>query len=234
MSDFKKSVINVRATSKRNGISSLVIGVCLLFASGLWLALVPRSLNIPGFFLASAGIVTMLIGWFKIREPNHSINMTPANITYRHRLGQWQLDWDDIQGFGQPNVTRGVEQKPLTVVGFKTKNYEAFISSISPRLATHILMEQRPLLLQNTEKACTSGSCGGGDIINDTKYKLPSGKVLTGVQAMLANRMAQLRDMLGFDIYIAASELDRDPHDFVVFLKNCQQTRVTSHEDTRP
>ncbi|MBO1254653.1 DUF2982 domain-containing protein [Alteromonas sp. 5E99-2] len=227
MSGSEKQVIQVRANAKRNGLTTLLIGFGVILVSALWLAYGPNALNLPGFFLCSAGIVTVLIGWFKLREPDYSIEITPQHITYHHRLGLWQVAWDDIVRFDQPTVTHGIEYKKLDVVGVKISNYEGFLKSISPRLATHLLMEQRPLLFQAPDRACTSGSCAGDDILHHTKFTLPSGKVLTGVQAMLANRMKQLRDTLGYDIFISASELDREPAAFIGLLRECHQSRMS-------
>jgi hypothetical protein len=228
MSGSEQQIILVRATAKRNGITSLVIGGGLLLLSVIWLAVAPDYLTLPGIFLTSAAIVCLLIGWFKIREPDHSIEITPNQITYRHRLGQWHIAWKEIQRFDQPRVLRGIEHKDLEVIGIKIKDYETFISNISPRLATHILMEQRPLLMQNPDKNCATGTCTSGDFIEDTKFKLDSGKMLSGVQAMLANRMARLRDSLGYDVYVSASDLDREPAAFITLLKECQQARLAS------
>ena len=228
MSGSEQQIIRVRATAKRNGITSLFLGSGLMAVSIIWLAVAPDYLTLPGFFLTSAAIVTLLIGWFKIREPDHSLEITPEHITYRHRLGQWKIDWKEIQRFDQPRVLRGIEHKDLEVVGIKIKDYATFINNISPRLATHILMEQRPLLLQNTDPNCATGTCASGDFIEDTKFKLDSGEMLIGVQAMLANRMRRLRDSLGYDVYVAAAELDREPAAFVTLLKECQQARLAS------
>jgi len=44
---------------------------------------------------------------------------------------------------------------------------------------------------------------------------------------MLANRMQKLRQQLGFDIFVAATELDRDEHDFVQLLQQLPTTGIT-------
>ncbi|MFC3093771.1 DUF2982 domain-containing protein [Alteromonas sediminis] len=232
MSGFDSQVIKVRANAKKNGITTLFVGVGIMLLSVVWLSLMPDYLTLPGFFLTSAAIVTLLIGWFKLREPEHSILITPEQIQYTHRLGKWQLAWSNIQRVGQPRVVHGIEHKDLEMIGLKINDYYDFISTISPRLATHLLMEQRPLLLQSMDKSCTTGMCSGNGFLEDTRFKLPSGKVLTGVQAMLANRMNQLRQGLGFDIYVSGTELDREPHQFVTLLKECQQSQaVLKRED---
>ena len=62
-------------------------------------------------------------------------------------------------------------------------------------------------------------------MFDDKAYVLENGEVLTGIKAMLANRMTQLRERLGYDVYISASDLDRSPAEFVTFIRQCQQTR---------
>ena len=47
--------------------------------------------------------------------------------------------------------------------------------------------------------------------------------MLTGTQAMLANRMTKLRERLGYDLYINVSELDRSEQEFVRLLRECQE-----------
>jgi len=232
MSGSESQVIKVRANAKRNGITTLIVGLGIMLVSFIWLAVMPDYLNLPGFFLTSAAIVTLLIGWFKLREPEHSIVITPEQIQYTHRLGKWQLAWNNVQRVGQPRVLRGIEHKDLEMIGLRINDYHAFISTISPRLATHLLMEQRPLLLQSMDKDCATGMCSGNGFLEDTRFTLPSGKVLTGVQAMLANRMHQLRQGLGFDIYLAGTELDREPQQFVTLLKECQQSQLVVERES--
>jgi hypothetical protein len=105
------------------------------------------------------------------------------------------------------------------MVGFKIKEYSSFLANISQRLMTNTLMEQRPLLMQNMEANCNTGECAGSDLIEDQKFKLPNGKLLTGVQGMFANRMNKLRDRLGYDVYINEAELDRSVDEFVALVR---------------
>ncbi|MBT0586116.1 DUF2982 domain-containing protein [Alteromonas oceanisediminis] len=227
--------ITIRASSKRNGITTVLIGCGLLLLSFFVMTVLPAVLFLAGVFIASAGIVGLVMGWFKIREPNFSIELTPQGICYFHRNGQWQVDWDNIQRIDAPRVTRGIELKDLEMVGIRLKDVEPVVMSISPRLATNILMEQRPLLLQNPDDNCTTGTCAGSDLLEDDKYKLPSGQVLRGVQAMFANRTQRLRERLGYDLYIAAAELDRPVSEFVTLLRSCHdkvQSDALSHSTT--
>ncbi|QJR80573.1 DUF2982 domain-containing protein [Alteromonas pelagimontana] len=225
MSSTEAEPIFIRATSKRNGITTLIIGITGLLLSALWLSVAPEWLFLAGVFLTSASIVTLLIGWFKLREPDHSIEISPAAVVYHHRLGNWRLDWDNIQRIDCPRVARGLEQVELEAIGFRLKSYDPFLRSVSPRLATHILMEQRPLLMQNPDTNCSTGACYGHEMFDDKHFQLADGEVLSGVKAMLANRMTHLRERLGYDVFISSADLDREPLEFVSLMRQCQQTR---------
>lgn len=216
-------IIAIRATSKRNGITTTLIGVGLIALSMVMLSFFSEYVFLVGIFIASAGIVGVLMGWFKMREPNYSIEITPDGIRYLHRRGEWFVEWDNIQRIDAPRVTRGIEMRDLEMVGLRLKDSEKVVASISPRLATNILMEQRPLLLQNPDESCQTGACGSGDLLEEDKFKLSNGTLINGVSAMFANRMKRLREQLGFDLYIAAAELDRPVKDFVILLKDCHQ-----------
>ena len=215
MSGTSVEPIYIRAASKSNGITSLVLGCVGLIAAALWLAI----------FLTSAALVCLLVGYFKIREPDYSLEIAKDYITYRHRLGSWRIHWENLQRADCPRVRHGLDHIPLETIGFKIKSYTDFLNTISPRLATHLLMEQRPLLMQNTDENCASGSCYEQSMFDDKQYVMEDGTVIKGIKAMLAHRMVELRKRLGFDIFIASSELDRDVGEFAALIAQCQQAR---------
>ncbi len=226
MSSDVTQPIFIRATSKRNGITSIVIGLAGLLFSLIWFAVTPDWLFLAGVFLTSASIVALLVGYFKLREPEHSIEISPSEIAYHHRLGNWEIHWDNVQRIDCPRVRRGIDHVDLETIGIRIKDYGPFLNSVSPRLATHLLMEQRPLLFQNKDENCPSGSCYEQSMFDDKHFKLPNGDVYTGIKAMLANRMTQLRERLGFDVFVSSSELDRTPGEFVALMRECQQARI--------
>ncbi len=228
MSGTESEPIFIRASAKRNGITSVVIGLAGLVLSAAWLALAPDWLFLAGVFLTSASIVALLIGWFKLREPDHSIEISPQAIHYHHRLGNWHLDWDNVQRIDCPRVRKGLDHVDLEAIGFRIKDYTPFLRSVSPRLATHLLMEQRPLLFQNDDANCPSGSCYSETMFDDKQFTLSDGEVVTGIKAMLANRMTQLRSRLGFDVFISSSELDRTPAEFSALMRQCQTARMNA------
>lgn len=215
--------ILVKAASKSNGITSMVIGSVGLLLSVIWFMVTPDWLFLAGIFLTSASLVTMLVGWFKVREPAYSLQISPSEIGYQHRLGVWSIGFENLQRAGCPRVRQGLDHVDIEAVGFKIKSYEPFFESISPRLITHLLMEQRPLLNHVTQEDCSTGGCYVPAMFDDKHFTLEDGTVLTGVKAMLANRMKLLRQHLGFDIFIASSELDRAPDAFAKLVNDCHQ-----------
>ena len=217
-------VIFIRATAKRNGLTSLLIGAACFLLSLVLFAVLPDSMFLLGVFALTTSIVAMLIGWFKIREPAHSFEISKKAICYYNRRGHWQLEWNNIQRIDVPRATRGIVLKDMELVGIKIREYGPLLKSISPRLITNLLTEQRALLL-NSDK-CASGTCYSEAMFEDDRYKLEDGTEIKGIPAMMANRMRRLRELFGYDLFISASELDRDKEEFVQLLRQCQSQIV--------
>lgn len=226
--DAQDDVIRIKAIGKRNGLTTFLMGVGVCAVAILLLAFLPQSLYLVGVFALSASIVTMLIGWFKVREPDYSIELTKSHMRYCHRFGHWQVEWRNIQRVDVPRVALGMEQQDLGMIGIKLKSYDGLLTSISPRLATNLLLEQRPLLLHADQ--CKTGACYSAGLIEDDKFKTSEGKLITGIPAMLANRMTKLRANLGYDLFISVTELDRTTDEFVKLLKACQQQVAMSEQ----
>ena len=221
-------IIHIRAQSKRNGLTVSLIGLGALLVSIVIMAIIPEAFRLVGIFFLSASFVTILVGWFKIREPEHSIALSREEIVYSHRHGQWQLSWKNLQRVDTPMVDKGLSKEPLQLVGFRMKDYKPLLESISPRLASNILIEQRPLLLQSN---CSTGTCYSENMFEDDRYKCEDGTEYKGIKAMLANRMKRLREMLGYDLFINASELDRDMPSFITLVRECQQQVLLNSPD---
>lgn len=199
----------------------MVVGIIALLIGFSLLGVIPQQFILIAIGCIAIGIIAVVIGFFKIKEPEHSLVINPNGIQYHHRNGQWFIPWDNIQRIDCPRVTKGLSQVDLQMVGIRIKSYPDFLSVISQRLMTNTLMEQRPLLMQNMDDSCQTGQCPSNDLIEEAKYKLADGQILTGVKGMFANRMHKLRDRLGYDVYINEAELDRSANDFVILLRNC-------------
>ncbi len=225
-----QDVIEIKRQAKRNVIVSLLVGLVGLCLASIAFSVLPKTMYLIGIFLTSASLVALLIAWVKYREPQFSFLLSKTSMLYKHRHGQWQLDWSNIQRVDVPKVSRGLEHKSLDMVAIKIKDYSVFLKGISPRLMTNVLMEQRPLLLYEmaATKDCASGGCNSDDMLEDDYFKDSNGIVYKGIQAMFANRMTKLRTRLGYDIFVAGSELDRPEQKFVDLIRQCQQRVLTA------
>jgi hypothetical protein len=231
-----QDIIEIRSQAKRNVIVTLLIGAAGMLLASIAFSVLPKSLYLIGIFLTSASLVAFLIAWVKYREPQFSFLLSKTSIVYKHRYGQWQLDWSNIQRVDVPKITRGLEHKSLDMVAIKVKDYSVFLEQVSPRLMTNILMEQRPLLFHDmpASKDCASGGCHStgspsDDMLEHDYFKDSNGIVYKGIQAMFANRMTKLRARLGYDLFVAGNELDRPEQEFVELLRQCQQRVLTAH-----
>jgi hypothetical protein len=217
-----QELIQIHSVAKRNSLFLFLTGSLGLLLSVAMFNWLPKHVYLAAIFVTSASIVTLLLAWFKFREPPFSMELSRQELSYKHRQGQWCLTWDNIQRVDIPRISKGFELQALHLVGIKIKDYEPLLDSISPRLVSNILMEQRPLLIHGQRQGCNSGGCYSNDLLEDDSYKASSGKVYTGLKAMLAHRMTKLRANLGYDLFIANAELDRPTEDFVALLRQCQ------------
>lgn len=221
--------ICIRSSASSNGVTTLIVGALVAAVGTVCVVLLPPLFFLVGILFLSGSIIAFVMGFYKLREPPHSLHISKTHLVYFHRKGQWNIPWSNIQRIDVPRVHKGLEHIDLEMVGFRLKQPEAFLNDISPRLITHLLMEQRPLVTQLISNDCSSGQCYGDDIIDDTKYKLPDGSMLTGINAMFANRMRKLQQGLGYDIYLSVNDIDREAHEFVNLLRECQESLISPH-----
>jgi hypothetical protein len=229
-----EDIIEIRSLAKRNVLASTLTGATALLIASIVFTAMPVTFKLLGIFLTCAAIVAFLIAWMKFREPQFSFLISKQSIHYQHRNGQWLLNWENIQRIDIPKVNRGLQNESLDMLGIKIKSYSSFLDTVSTRLMSNILMEQRPLLLLEMSAKqsdnCSTGNCFNDDLLENDYFKSDCGKEYKGIQAMYANRMLKLRQRLGYDIFVSGSELDRPEQDFVDLLKQCQQQVVSQAE----
>lgn len=220
--NLHSEAIFIKGSASGNGITTLLVGAIVAAFGTFIITALPKLFFLVGILFLSGSIIAFVMGFYKLREPKHSLEISKEAIIYHHRKGKWRLEWDNIQRVDVPRVHKGLEHIDLEMVGFKLKNPETFLDNISLRLITHLLMEQRPLVTQIAMSDCATGQCYGDDIIDDVKYKLENGNMITGVSAMFANRMRKLQQGIGYDVYLSVNDLDRECGDFVALLRECQ------------
>nr|WP_232313081.1 DUF2982 domain-containing protein [Enterovibrio coralii] len=151
-----------------------------------------------------------------IDENKLSFSLSDMHLQHHTGKGGWSVKWSDIKEIGVPSVSHDGWHQPLPWVGIRLKDYEPFLDSISFRLASQIVMEQRGLLLSAYRRAEEPTNTKLEDMMfDDTPYVTASGKEYKGLVAMLANRMRYTRELLGYDVFVSEDLLDRPLNDFV-------------------
>ena len=220
----------IRPHTKRNGRVFITMGAgglaLLLLIDGQLALPWPLHLSLSGFCL-----IAIALGIGKIIEPETSLEITPKAITYFHFRGSWQLHWENVVRYDIPDVQRGLERQQLPFLGIRLRNYDAFLEQLSPRLAVHLVHQQRPLMLQALRSEMPPHREYMDYVDVPDIYLSDSGKRYRGVIATFAVRMVLMREMLGYDLYIAQNALDRPLEDFITHLKALQTTRMQYLDD---
>ena len=210
---------------RKNGLTLVWLGIAVTIAMIFILFLLREQPLIPAMIGLLAGLMMTLIGVLKLREPHLSLSLCHDCLQYHHKYGGWILKWRNIQRIDQPRIHLGWDLVALPYIGLKIKDYDDFLTLITPRLAVRLLTEQRAVLLQaiNSERPeCLSGGCGanllGEGLLEESRFRSPSGQRYEGVIAMLGNRMVRLRDLLGYDLLVPDNSLDRAPAEFIRLL----------------
>ena len=207
--------------SKRNGITlSLFGGLGLIFS--IFIFIVFSSLFALGMMFFALGSIGLILGVAKIYQPPVSIILSPKGLEYFHRRGSVFIEWSNIQRVDSVRVNQNMELIELPYIGFNLKFINPILDCISPRLATGLLTEQRPLLMtaatQDEDLQSLEGYLGVEYtplLVNGDRYR--------GVLAMFGHRCQTLHEQLGYHLYLSTDSLDREPQAFVSLLRQWQQ-----------
>lgn len=208
--------IQIKAKSKHNAYSLVLIGIVALLLMLLLSKFYWQDAKLVLIFLISVCLVTIFIGCVKILEPDNSVILTAQTLTYQHKYGRWQLYWPDIAHINQISETIYLDRVLLPYLGIKLNNLDNLISTLSPRLASRLIHEQRPLIhfcLQHNLLTLEEVT------INFTPY-LHNKIRLTGPIAAFLHHSTALKKAFGYDLYLPASALDRDCQAFASMLSH--------------
>ncbi|WPC72347.1 DUF2982 domain-containing protein [Vibrio porteresiae] len=162
-------------------------------------------------------LLVLLFGlsWWILRLSRVQFTLTATHLSQQVAKGGWVVKWSNIQQIGicEYQNAEGWCQ-PLPWIGIRLKQYEPYLDSICPRLASDILMSQRALLYLGA-KQHPMGAQFEDIILDALPYEGKHGKRYSGLAAMLANRMHYQREFHGYDIFISTADLDREAEDFV-------------------
>jgi hypothetical protein len=206
---------------KRNGITLTLVGAVSLVAS-LIIFIGLKGMFALGMLCFALGSVALILGIAKVYQPAVSFKLTSAGVAFFHRRGQVFIEWENIQRLDSVRVNQNMEMIDLPYIGVKLKKINPILDCISPRLATGLLTEQRPLLMtaatQDEDLQSLEGYLGAEFtplVVNGERYR--------GVLAMFGHRCQTLNEQLGYHVYLSIDSLDRDPKEFVALLRQWQQ-----------
>lgn len=183
--------------------------------------------------LVATGVLTVTIAALSVILIRFLFNRTYLfTLTFMHcqfhsRYGGWVTPWQNIVYIGHAELSIQGWQKPLPWIGIQIKDYDEFVASISLRLASRIMLEQRILLILAMKNSEENDIHIEDIMFDDEPYTTKEGRVFKGLRAMLANRMRYNRHFLGFDFFIAEELLDRPIDDFIGLLRRYKAAAVS-------
>ncbi|XQW85065.1 DUF2982 domain-containing protein [Thalassotalea piscium] len=201
-------------------------GLSLTFASSLALLLLLtigqhfwQSAKLPLIFLVLSSLVTLVIGVVKLIEPQFSFKLTPKSLTFIHRKGIWSLPWSVIRNVRPVKNVSGIDMEELDYIGIAITNINEIASRIPPRLANHLIHEQRPILLY-----CVSRNLLTIEeiVINFDVFILGQNK-LKGPIAGFLHQCALLHGIFGAHLFIPNTCIDRSMEEFSKLLRECKK-----------
>ncbi|WP_234998897.1 DUF2982 domain-containing protein [Photobacterium andalusiense] len=154
-----------------------------------------------------------------MNRPSISFTLTFMHCQYHSRYGGWTTTWHNIADIGHVALSTQGWYTSLPWVGIRLTNYDDFISTICPRVASRILLEQRVLLVMALKSQPDSPYLLEDMLFDDSPFITTNGEQFRGLQAMLANRMRYNRIFFGFDFFIADDVIDRPVADFIGLLR---------------
>ncbi|MBE4006990.1 DUF2982 domain-containing protein [Vibrio parahaemolyticus] len=194
---------------------SLINRLILLLVALITLFLVVIS---PGWKQAMLSVILMaiIVGFavLMIKKSQVTFTLTASHFQQHLFKGGWVVRWRNIESIGICSYQQDGWHQPLPWIGIRLKHYSPYLDAICPRIATEILLSQRALLyLGARQNHCEEKF---EDMVLDPQpYTSKAGKQYDGLQAMLANRMKYQREFYGYDVFISASDLDREADEFV-------------------
>ncbi|WP_162046202.1 DUF2982 domain-containing protein [Vibrio taketomensis] len=168
------------------------------------------------------GILLIIAAFFSlkhfIKQSTVGYTLTATHFQQHFAKGGWVVHWKNISKLGICQCHTDGWYQPLPWIGIKLKDYAPYLDSICPRITTELLLSQRALLYLGLKQ---SGQINYFEdkVLDSRPYQLEDGTTYTGLQAMLANRMANQRALYDYDVFIAVSDLDRSGEEFVGLMR---------------
>nr|WP_159064856.1 DUF2982 domain-containing protein [Thaumasiovibrio subtropicus] len=183
----------------------------------LFVALITVNIN-PSWLVTVmvASALTLVFIYWRIRsQPAISMTLTYMHLQLHHPSGGWSVRWQDIQHVEQVSIEHDGWFEPIPWVGIKLRSYDHLMHSISPRLVSRILTDQRVLLIMSYRRG-NRGSVDVEDMLfDDTPFTDHHGNTYTGLLATFANRLKYNNELLHSELLIPEEMLGLECDEFV-------------------
>ncbi|MGB2742654.1 MAG: DUF2982 domain-containing protein [Cognaticolwellia sp.] len=220
-----KNTIKIKAISRHHGLFITLSGFIALVIIAWLCSYYWQQARFPLLFMVLACIVTIFIGLLKLAEPAYSLIVAPKTLTFYHRHGHWQFNWQQIRNIHSVTNTVGITREELNYVGIKLNSIEAIANNISLRLANRMIHEQKPLIHYCIKQQLITFEQG---VLNFEPYVLKDGKIIKGPLAAFLHHSEVLHNALGAHLFISANNLNASINDFVIlangYLTNAKQS----------
>lgn len=190
----------------------------------IWLSTFSHSTQGTLGILFVAAVIYILTLHF-YRRSITKFTITDTHFQQHTYKGGWVLQWRNIGNLGRC-ISKDPTAEPLPWIGIKLSEPERFINSISPRVISEILLQQRALLYLGASEQGAQEKFQ--DMVLDSREVVKEAFVLKGLQASLYRRMQHQRQFWGFDLFIAIGDLDRDGDEFVGLMRQYWAAARTS------
>jgi hypothetical protein len=224
-----KNTIKIKAIARHHGLFITLSGFMALVIVAWLCSYYWQQARFPLLFMVLACIVTIFIGLLKLAEPAYSLIVAPKTLTFYHRHGHWQFNWQQIRNIHSVTNTVGITREELNYVGIKLNSIEAIANNISLRLANRMIHEQKPLIHYCIKQQLITFEQG---VLNFEPYVLKDGKIIKGPLAAFLHHSEVLHNALGAHLFISANNLNASINDFVIlangYLTNAKQSRFES------
>jgi hypothetical protein len=213
----KKNIIKIKAIARHHGLFITLTGLIFLLIVAWLCSYYWQQARFPLLFMVLACLVTIFIGLLKLAEPAYSLIVAPETLTFHHRHGRWQFNWQQIRNIHSVTNTVGITREELNYVGIKLTSIDTIAKNISLRLANRMIHEQKPLIQYCIKQQLITFEQG---ILNFEPYLLSDGRVIKGPLAAFLHHSEILHQALGAHLFIAASNLNGSIDDFVLLAND--------------
>ncbi|NQY62668.1 MAG: DUF2982 domain-containing protein [Alteromonadaceae bacterium] len=219
--NIKSPSIFIKAQANHHAVFIILTGCTLLIATIIFSAFFWQPFRLTLIFILLLSFIMIITGLCKKLEPKFSFKLTPDTIQYHHRYGSWFIKWDQIQSINTVTETHGLSTEQLPYIGIKFKHFEDIAEQISPRLASRLIHEQRPLLIFAVLHQLLSME---DTQLNFSNYKLKTGKILKGPLAAFMHHSQILFKGFGYHLFIPNASMDRENEEFCQLLLQCKKS----------